>query len=127
MADLTVRGLREWEVQLTRAESRSVDEVAKVVRRGAVNIKQDARRRTTGLGHAPFYPASIGFDEYTLPGEVRATIGPDKGMQQGALGNILEYGTANNPPIPHFVPAAQAEGPRFERALGDLARDLLER
>lgn len=100
--------------------------VRAVVQKGALNIKTDARRRISGHRRFPAYPASITYDtEFTRLGAA-AEIGPDKGKRQGALGNILEYGTTNNAPMPHMRPAAEAEEPRFVKALEDVAVKALE-
>lgn len=120
-----VTGLDEWIVQLDKAQSKALPEAEKVLSKGALNIKNSAIRRISGHPHSPAYPRSIGYDLYHLPGSARARIGPDKQRRQGALGNILEYGTVNNAPIPHLGPALTEEAPRFERALGDLGVDLL--
>lgn len=120
-----VTGLDEWIVQLTKAQSGALPAVERVLSKGALNIKQDAIRRISGHAHSPAYPRAIGYDIYHLPGSARARIGPDKQARQGALGNILEFGTANNAPIPHLAPALDAEGPRFENALADVAAQLL--
>lgn len=104
-----------------RAADIALTGVRKVVQKGALNIKTDARRRVTGLAHAPAYPYSITYDTEIKRNRVEAEIGPDKDKRQGALGNLLEYGSVKNPPIPHMAPAAQAELPRFEKALEDLA------
>lgn len=114
-----------WVAQMDRAASDAPAEAAKVVERGAVNIKKDARNRVTGLAHAPAYPRSITYDTWQGLRGPMAEIGPDKTRRQGALGNILEHGTLNNAPVPHMLPAAQAEAPRFERALEDLGTRLL--
>lgn len=95
--------------------------VRAVVQKGALNIKTSARRRISGHPHAPAYPYSITYDTKAGPTSAEAEIGPEKGKRQGALGNILEYGTVKNAPIPHIRPAADEELPRFEKALGDLA------
>jgi hypothetical protein len=93
----------------------------KVVAKGALNIKTDARRRISGLAHAPAYPFSITYDSHETATGAWAEIGPDKDRRQGALGNILEYGTRKNPPHPHMLPAAEAETPRFAKAMEDAA------
>lgn len=124
--DVEVTGIGELLASLDRAQSRSVPEVEKVVSKGSLNVKQDAARRASGLKHAPAYPAAIGYDLYHGLTTVRSKIGPDKQKRQGALGNILELGTVNNPPIPHLGPALDEEAPRYERALGDLGANLLE-
>lgn len=95
----------------------------KAVEVGAVKIKKDARRIIGNPPHLPAYAASITYDIATHPGlraaSVEAEIGPDKERAQGALGNILEYGTSHNAPIPHLQPALDAEAPHFERVLAD--------
>lgn len=124
--EVQVTGDRELLAALDRAQSRSVPEVEKVVSKGSLNIKQDAARRASGIAHAPTYPASIGYDLFHGLTTVRSEIGPDKAKRQGALGNILEFGTRNNAPIPHLGPALDTEAPRYVKALEDLGRDLLE-
>lgn len=106
---------------LYAAPAGALKDVRAVVKRGAQNIKTDAQRRVGGLKHAPAYPRSINYDMEGLSFMPYADIGPDKEKRQGALGNILEFGTVHNPPIPHMAPAARAELPRFEKALEDLA------
>lgn len=106
---------------INKASRVAVPDAAAVVGKGALNIKKDAARRVTGLKHAPAYPRSITYDLYTSLTGPAAEVGPDKNKRQGALGNILEYGTTKNAPIPHLGPAADAEEPRFAKALEDLA------
>lgn len=101
-------------------------EARKVVAKGALNIKNDARRRVSGLAHAPAYPSSITYDTEQTATGATAEIGPDKGKRQGALGNILEYGTLKNAPRPHMGPAAEAEKPKFEKAMEAAAIEPLE-
>lgn len=111
---------------LDKAVSRVPDEAEKVVARGALQIKNGARQRVGSPAHAPAYPASITYDMTTDRSGPSAEIGPDKGRRQGALGNLLEYGSINNAPQPHIRPAADEELPRFEKAMEDLAVKLLE-
>lgn len=95
----------------------TVAEVAKVVSKGALNIKRDWRKRATGIAHAPRYPRSINYD---LSG-FTAEIGPeDSPENQGFLGPILEFGGAHNGPRNDGGQALEAEAPRFEKALHDL-------
>ena len=103
------------------ALTESMPAVRAVVQKGALNIKNGARQRISGHAHAPAYPSSITYDTKIGPTSAEAEIGPEKGKRQGALGNILEYGTVKNAPIPHIRPAADEELPRFDKALEDLA------
>jgi HK97 gp10 family phage protein len=102
-------------------------EARKVVQKGALNIKNGARQRIGRPAHAPAYASSITYDTKETPGGAEAEIGPDKGKRQGALGNLLEYGSINNAPIPHIRPAVDEELPKFEKAMQDLAEKALER
>lgn len=106
---------------LGRAPGVAAVEVRGIVARGALNIKNDARRRISGLRHAPAYPASITYDSHETPTGAWAEIGPDKSKRQGALGNLLEFGSVKNPPHPHMLPAGEAERPRFEQTLEGIA------
>ena len=101
-------------------------EARKVVAKGALNIKTDARQRATGLSHAPAYPRVITYDTHVTLTGAWAEIGPDKDKRQGALGNLIEYGSVNNPPHPHMGPAADTERPKFEKAMEAIAVGPLE-
>jgi hypothetical protein len=106
---------------IDKASAVAAAEAAKVVAKGALNIKNGARRRITGLPHARRYPYSIDYDLYVTGRGAVADVGANKDKPQGALGNLLEYGSRNNPPHPHIRPAAEAEEPRFVKAMEDLA------
>lgn len=116
--------VRRLERHLTRSIPRLRREARAVTMRGAVNIKTDWRRnaRQSAGRHAPGYPASIGFDIAAYgPDLFLATIGPDKDGPQGALGNLLEYGSVHNPPHNDGGRALAAELPRFEAQMEALA------
>ena len=126
MVDIEISGAHELIASLDKAQRGVAREAEAVVAKGSLNIKKDAAQRITGLAHAPAYPASIGYDLFHTPGTVSSRIGPDKSRRQGALGNILEYGTRKNAPIPHLAPALDAEEPRYVKALEQLGPKLLE-
>jgi hypothetical protein len=111
---------------LAKAADAPLKAVTAIVAKGALNIKNDARHRVEGLRHAPAYPRSIGYDMRKSASQVTAEIGPDKTKRQGALGNLIEYGSVNNPPRPHILPAVEREMPKFERALEAAAVKALE-
>jgi hypothetical protein len=93
------------------------DTVRPVVVRASLNIKRDAQTR---IGRGPYLPAyarSISYDTAVSGTSVSSEIGPDKDRPQGPLGNILEYGTGDTPPIPHLGPALDAEEEAFLRYL----------
>lgn len=92
-----------------------------VVLKGAVNVQRDARDLASGHRGLGAYPRSITFD--LDDGGLSAEIGPDKELPQGPLGNIVEYGTSKNAPMPHLGPALDNEAPKFEEALADVASE----
>lgn len=122
------REVHELAQVLGQAADGAAKDVRPVVQKGALNIKTDARRRASGLSHAPRYPQSITYDSHETRTGAWAEIGPDveKEGLQGYLGNVLEFGTTNNAPHPHIMPAAEREEPRFIKALEDVAVEGLE-
>jgi hypothetical protein len=109
--------VRRLERHLARSIPRARVDARRVTMRGAMNIKRDWRQnaRQSSGRHAPMYPNAVSFDIANYgPDIVMATIGPDKGAPQGALGNILEYGSVKNPPHNDGGRALDAETPRFE-------------
>jgi hypothetical protein len=123
--DVDTTQLRAWSATLNRAADECPEEAKKVVGKGCNNIKKDWQRRWTGLSHAPALPYAISYDVTQAGDVITGEVGPDKNKRQGALGNLIEFGSINNPPHPGGAPALDAEGPRFERALADLGVDLL--
>ena len=74
-------------------------ETRKVLQVGALRVKEGMRAAATGHPRSAAFPYSITYDtRQTAAGPV-AEIGPDKNLRQGALGNILYFGTANNAPV----------------------------
>jgi hypothetical protein len=116
--------VRRLERHLARVVPRARRDTRAVVVRGAMNIKRDwrANARSSAPKHAPHYPKSIGYDVAGYGRDiVMATIGPDKGGPQGALGNLLEYGSVKNPPHRDGGRALDVEEPRFEAQLALIA------
>ncbi|NNG36943.1 HK97-gp10 family putative phage morphogenesis protein [Nakamurella aerolata] len=122
-----VEGLRELQ-DAFRQLGKDVQRTARrVVRRAAVNVKADARKRIESMisdqhSYLPHYPASIDFD---MDGRTAAVIGPNIEKKQGKFGRGVEFGSARTPPMPHMLPAADAEEPRFLQAMGDEIGKLL--
>lgn len=114
-----------WVLQLDKAASKMPGEAAKVVNRGALQIKKGARERVTGFAHLPRYPYTITYDPYLSLRGPGAEIGPEH-RGQGMLAAIIEYGSPTSAPIPHMLPAVEDELPKFEQAMRDLAVKALE-
>jgi hypothetical protein len=97
----------------------------KAVAVNAGKVKAAWRQADSGIKHAPAYPASITYDVHTGAGYVEAEIGPDKNRNQGALGNILEFGTANNPPRGSGARALAANIADLEHGVDLALREVL--
>jgi hypothetical protein len=86
-----------------------------VVARGALNVKNGWRANATATAgrHGRLYPASISYDMRPHPTGASAEIGPDKTRPQGALGNLLEFGSVTNPTHMDGARALAAEAAAF--------------
>jgi hypothetical protein len=71
-------------------------------------VRDDARSRVMGHRYLPAYPYSITYDTTIAVDGVEGEVGPDKGRAQGPLGNLIEYGSSKNAPLPHLGPALDA-------------------
>ncbi len=100
-----------------------VSKTGAVVKKGAVNVKNDWRRNASASSgrHARQYPGTIDFD---MKSDMEAEIGPQK-RGQGNLGHLLEYGTATSGPHWDGKRAADEETPKFEKELEKLSDRLL--
>lgn len=125
MSDFEISGLDELVSDMSNAPGKAQRSVVGVLHKGALNVRDDWRQRASGLRHAPLYPNSITADFGWDGSAYVAEVGPDKSRPQGALGNLITYGSVNNPPSGDDVAVADAEAPRFEKAMQDLADGLL--
>lgn len=117
------REVRELSRDLAKVASKAVPEAAKVVSKGALNIKNEMASEAESSGHYKHFSRSISYD--LRRGGLEAEIGPDKGRTQGALGNILYFGTSKNGPVLNINGPLDSEAPRFEKALGDITDGIL--
>lgn len=119
--DASDDGVTDLAADLERAGERAMKDARGVVAKGLLNIKSDARKRIGCPRQARAYPNSITYDTRHTATTARGEVGPDKARKQGALGVFFEYGSPRTAPRPHMGPAGDAERPRFEKALQDLA------
>ncbi len=123
-----VRQLDALAADLATSHAEILQAETPVVAKGALNIKNAAKNLASAIGpHAKLYPGSISYDIATTATTVIAEIGPDKDRPQGPLGNILEFGTSNNPPHPHLGPSLDAEAQPFTDHVQQVAADRLLR
>ncbi|GAX57336.1 hypothetical protein [Streptomyces olivochromogenes] len=108
MAGIDVIGLTVVVDDLGTFAERLRVNAGKAVKVTSQKVRDDARNRIKGHKYLPAYPYSITYDVKVTAEGVEGEIGPDKGMAQGPLGNIIEYGTSKNAPLPHLGPALDA-------------------
>lgn len=108
MDGVTVTGLNAVVSDLNAFPRKLAVNVHKAVKVTSQKVRDDARNRIKGHKYLPAYPYSITYDTKVTAEGAEGEIGPDKGRPQGPLGNIVEYGTSKNAPIPHLGPALDA-------------------
>jgi hypothetical protein len=121
-------GLEELSEDLQQAIKRAVPDAKKVAGNGALNVKREAQRiirERSHRGYLPHYPRAISYTVTASGAVVSAEIGPESEKLQGGLGRLLEYGSANNAPIPHLDPALSLEEGTFYSYMEDLGEKLL--
>ena len=129
MADIDMAAVKALAAELGGVGARIRPTMKATITKGALNIKNAARDSILSQSRHIFikqYPYSISYDVSVGAGAtVTAEIGPDKDKPQGALGNLLEYGSSKNAPIPHLNPAFDAEIGNTETWLAKAAEDAV--
>lgn len=112
-----VRGITEWSDRFIAGRRDAGREFRSITNVAALHVKTSWKASWAGLRHAPSLSDAITYDLKSFgAGRHEAEIGPDKMRRQGALGNLIEFGSINNPPHPAAARAALREEPRFVRA-----------
>ncbi|RAO26474.1 hypothetical protein PSN13_06502 [Micromonospora saelicesensis] len=134
--DVSATGLNDLVAHLDEVPDGAHRNLVKATEFSANGIKKSARRRSSGIAHAPLYPYTITYDidDRGVGDGVSAEIGPDPEMTigggpfrtPGRLDNILEFGSPNSAPIPHLYPSLDEWAPDWEKGLGKAAADALE-
>jgi hypothetical protein len=117
--DVDLSEVRDFARDLGKVAGATVPAVKPVVKRALQNTKDDAKSRISGHPSWRKLAPTLGYDEFGLEGEVGYA---DRG--QGELAGIYEFGSARRAPHPTLIPAAEAEAPRFVKALDDVIKAL---
>lgn len=117
MNGLDVSGLDELVAVFEKAPAHAAANVIKAGHVFGAKVKRIWAALDSGLAHAPAYPRSISYDLAIQTTGVAVEIGPDKAMPQGALGNLIEYGSSNNPPHGSGAKALAASAGDLERGV----------
>lgn len=103
---------QEFAAELRASVGKLNSETGKVIKRGALEIKNRARQNAHGKKKGA--PSFINFD---MQGEHEAEIGYDK-VGAGNLGNLIEFGSVKNGGDNALGNALDAEGPQVEKFVG---------
>jgi len=123
MADDT---LRSFAAELGKVASGALDDVDKVVKRGAQNLKDEYARDAESSSHFSSVAPSISYDRHYGIGSVGYDVGPDKGRAGGALANIFYFGSPRGGGGTGDLDGPlDREAPRMMKALDDLLGGLL--
>jgi hypothetical protein len=117
--------VRELAADFTRIPGELSRHAIPVLSKGALNIKnqmRDSFRESHNPGFR-FVAQTVSYDLHTEGNELSAEIGPTK--PEGALANVAIFGTPRGGgTVADPREALEAEAPRFEKALADLAEEL---
>lgn len=116
-----VRALAE---DFGRAAGRAVPLVDRVVKRAAQNVKNAMVSEAESSGHYKHFSRSISYDRSARVGVIGYEVGPRKSGPQGALGNLLYFGSVNNGPVLDIEVGLRDEAPRLVDNLAQLAERL---
>ena len=127
--EIDMSEVREFAADLRQVDSRLARHVKPVVKRGATNIKDQMVEEMKSS--AWFAPVARGISYDLVDDGYTAEIGPTRGPGQvGSLANIAYFGGGVQPgggTVPDPRGALDAEVPRFQKALADLAEELFPR
>lgn len=131
MSDLDASDFSKLSADLGEVPERSGRTLRQAIEVTARHVRDTARENAVGMGHAPAFPYSITYDiegsgSRATGSQLSAEIGPDKERPQGALGNLIEYGSVNNPPQGIMHGALQANEADFERGIDRAIEDALK-
>jgi hypothetical protein len=121
-----VSQLRQLEADIGRIPGRAVPPLIKAVTTSGHRVRDALRADAAGIGHAPHFPNSITDEVQVKVGQIGAEIGPDKSLTQGALGNILYFGTSKNGPVLDINAPADGEAEALEKAAAEALGKLFE-
>lgn len=128
--DVDFSELDRLAADLGEVAHKSARPIEKAVAVTARKIKEDWASEARGMAHAPAFPHSISYDINKFGGfgasVISAEIGPDKGKPQGALGNLIEFGSRNNAPQGLGHGALQRNEEDFVNGLEKATDDMLK-
>jgi len=115
-ASVDISDLTRLVADLGRAGRQAVKPARELLTKVADEVRDDLRQQARGHATFPHFPRSITVDVRGLDAE----IGPDKQRRQGALGNVLYFGTSRTAPV------LEHPGQALDRAVPGIAARLAQ-
>lgn len=124
--EFDVSELNALAADLGKIPGRMVKPMIGAVTKSSAGVRDAMRAEARGHAHFPHFPSSITAEVKVRVGQIEAEIGPDKGLTQGALGNILYFGTSKNGPVLNINAGLDQEAPKFQKAIEEAAGKLFD-
>lgn len=126
MSSIDMSEVMKLSADFGHASARALPAVDRVVERGALNVKTKMAAEAESDGHYKRFSRAISYDRAYKLGVVSYEVGPDKSRSgaQGALGNLLYFGSANNGSVLDIEVGLRDEEPRLVENLAKIATDL---
>lgn len=113
--------LRQLAANLGDIAAGAYDDVDMVLKKGALNVKNEMIADVSGSPHFHGMAGAITFEHENTRSVIRRVIGPDKSRRGGALGNIYYFGTSRGGGSGDIEKPLRTEEPRLMSALDSLA------
>ena len=121
MSSIDLSQMVAFNASLGRVIDGAYDDVDAVIKKGALNIKNEMIADVSSSKHFKGMAGSITFEHENTAGTVRRVVGPDKSRRGGALGNIYYFGTSRGGGSGDIDKPLRSEEPRTVSALEALA------
>lgn len=126
MTEFDMSEVRKLAADFDKIPAKAVRPLRSAVETSARRVRDGLRSSVDGHAHLPQFPESITDEIHVQANAIGAEIGPDKARTQGALGNIVFFGTSKNGPVADLNAPLDAEVPLFEQAVGEVVEKLFE-
>jgi hypothetical protein len=119
-------GFDKFAADLDRAGKNIGPEVKKTMSKTLLEMKKQAQKIVRGHPTIKHLASSFNYDVQMAQGFlVVGEVGADHAKKQGTLDHVIENGTLENAPIPHWRPAAEKQVPLWEKYLEQAAVEAL--
>lgn len=124
MTSIDLHEVRALATDLGKASGAVEKEADRVLERGALGVKNKMveEARASHNRYARHFAGSISYDP---DGLLRYVVGPDKARRQGALGNLLYFGSRNNAPTLDIEAGLIAEEPKLLSEMGKMLERVI--